>query len=85
MNEIKTTFGILPGINSNLERVDGTLSMTAFDDVKVFHIEIDTDVMLILEFGKYEIDGNIYNARCGDIKYDYFFRIPENILAMATS
>lgn len=79
MNEVKTTFGILPGINSDGERVSATLSMTSYDNLTVFHIEIDVDEMLILELGDYEFEGKKYNGRCGDIRYDYYFNVPANI------
>ena len=83
MNEVKTTFGILPGINSNYERVSGTLSVTSYDNVMVFHLEIDVDELLIVEIGDFEFDDKKFNARCGDIQHDYFFNIPANILKYA--
>lgn len=83
MNEVKTTFGILPGVNSNEDRVSGTVSVTSYDGIAVFHVEIDVDEMLIAEIGEYDFGGNRYNARCGDIRYDYYFNFPAEILAFA--
>ncbi len=83
MNEVKTTFGILPGINSNDDRVSGTVSVTSYDGITVFHVEINVDEMLIAEIGDFDFEGQKYNARCGDIRYDYYFNFPQELLEFA--
>lgn len=79
MNEVKTVFGIIPGINSDNERVSGVLSMTSYDDCPIFHFEVETDKLLIIEQGLYSFGGAEYNARCGDLRHDYYLNIPPEL------